>query len=69
MLTMTSFVHGVTSITLTDPEMRASATNAWGTRKLTIHTDTGVIEINLFAPNTECLQLAGERATTPEAAA
>ena len=49
MLTMTSFVHGVTSITLTDPEMRASATNAWGTRKLTIHTDTGVIEINLFA--------------------
>ena len=63
MLTMTSFVHGVTSLTLTDPEMRASATNAWGTRKLTIHTDTGVIEINLFAANTEPLVLAVERAT------
>lgn len=69
MLTMTSFVHGVTSVTLTNPEMRHSEMQVWGARKLTINTETGMIEINLFAPNTECLQLAGERAPAPEAAA
>ena len=63
MPTMTSFVHGVTSVTLTNPEMRHSEMQVWGARKLTIHTDTGVIEINLFAANTEPLVLAVERAT------